>query len=96
VGDANSEPDLGEDTAGMRGGVVALILVGLTAAGVPCYAQKPSSEASIGKRQIASCMSRRMAADRLMPFNEAAKICKDQLKSHKTDTAANVASKPVG
>lgn len=80
----------------MRGVVGTLILAGSVAAGAASYAQEPNSEALIGKRQIASCMSRRMAADRLLSFNAAAKICKDQVKSRKTDTAANVASKPVG
>lgn len=80
----------------MRGGVVALILVGSLAATAASYAQEPNSEAAISKRQIASCMSRRMAADRLLSFNDAARICKDHVKNRKTDTAANVAPKPVG
>ena len=80
----------------MRGAVLGLVLIGSLAASAASYAQEPNSEASISKRQIASCMSRRMAADRLLSFNDAAKVCKDQLKSRKTDTAANVAPKPVG
>lgn len=80
----------------MRGGVVALILVGSWAATAASFAQEPNSPTAISKRQIASCMSRRMAADRLLSFNDAAKVCKEQLKNHKTDTAANVAAKPVG
>ena len=80
----------------MRGGFVALFLVGSLAATAASYAQEPNSQTAISKRQIFSCMSRRMAADRLLSFNDAAKICKDQLKSRKTDTAANVAPKPVG
>jgi hypothetical protein len=79
----------------MRGGVLVLVLIGLAATTV-IHAQVPNSESSISKRQIASCMSRRMAADRLLSFNDAAKACKDQLKSRKADTAANVAPKPVG
>jgi hypothetical protein len=79
----------------MRGAVVVLVLIGLSATAA-VHAQEPNSQASISKRQIASCMSRRMAADRLLSFNDAAKSCKDQLKSRKTDTAANVAPKPVG
>jgi hypothetical protein len=80
----------------MRGGVVVLILVGSLTATAASHAQAPNSEAAISKRQIASCMSRRMAADRLLSFNDAAKVCKDQSKSRKIDTAANVAPKPVG
>ena len=80
----------------MRGGVVALILVGSLAATAASYALEPNSEAAISKHQVASCISRRMAADRLLSFNDAARICKDQLKNRKTDTAANVAPKPVG
>jgi hypothetical protein len=79
----------------MRGGVLVLVLIGSLAATAASFAQEPSSVSAISRRQIASCMSRRMAADRLLSFNDAAKACKDQLKSRKADTAANVATKPV-
>lgn len=72
------------------------MVFGSMAASSASLAQEPSSEASLNRRQIASCMSRHMAADRLLSFNDAAKVCKDQLKSRKADTAANVAPKPVG
>ena len=47
-----------------------MILVGSFAAIAASYAQQPNSEAAISKRQIASCMSRRMAADRLLSFKD--------------------------
>lgn len=79
----------------MRAGVLILVLLG-SVASPALNAQEPRADNSVSKRQVANCMSRRMAADRLLSFNEAAKVCKDQLKGRKSDTASNVAPKPVG
>jgi hypothetical protein len=59
----------------------------------PLSAQDPTSP-SLARRQLAECMSRRMSANHLLSYNDAAKACKDQLKNRK-DTAANVSPKPV-
>jgi len=40
-----------------------------------------------GRRDIDNCMSRRMAADRMLSYNEASKECKAQLALRKPATA---------
>lgn len=36
-----------------------------------------------GRRDLDACMSRRMAADRMLSYNEASKVCKVQLALRK-------------
>ncbi|HEY2683367.1 MAG TPA: hypothetical protein VGI93_07665 [Steroidobacteraceae bacterium] len=63
---------------------------------VPIQAQDEAAGPAINHRQLADCMMRHMASNRLLSYNDAAKTCKDLLKPHKADTAANVAAKPAG
>ena len=61
---------------------------------VPVQAQDEVTSPAINHRELANCMMRRMSANRLLSYNDAAKACKSLLKTRK-DTAANVSSKPV-
>jgi hypothetical protein len=71
------------------------LLVGSLTVSTAAFAQDPTEPAP-SKRQLSSCMSRRMASDRLLSYNDAAKACKFQLRSRKADTASNAPPKPIG
>jgi hypothetical protein len=45
-----------------------------------------------GRRDLDACMSRRMAADRMMSYNEASKTCKEQLAMRKPAAVQQLAS----
>jgi hypothetical protein len=69
---------------------------GLTLASVPLIAADSSAPShALGRRQLADCMTKRMAADRTISYNDAAKACKDELQGSKTDAALSKAPKPV-
>jgi hypothetical protein len=71
------------------------LLVGSLTASAVTLAQDPNSDPGPNKRQLLSCMSRRMASERLLSYNDAAKACKIQLRSRKADSASNAPRKPV-
>jgi hypothetical protein len=50
---------------------------------------QPESAAVIAKRQMSDCMSRRMAADKGLSYNEARRVCKERLQPPK-DTLASI------
>jgi hypothetical protein len=41
------------------------------------------------RRDINACMSRRMAADRMLSYNDASKVCKEQLALRKPTPSAS-------
>jgi hypothetical protein len=45
-----------------------------------------------GRRDINACMSRRMAADRLLSYNDASKVCKAQLALRKPSAEPQLAA----
>jgi hypothetical protein len=72
-----------------------IAMTGTILMGSPAPAVNSMSPSALVRRQLAVCMTKHMSADRTLSYNEATKMCKDQLKS-RTDTmaAANV-TKPV-
>jgi hypothetical protein len=50
---------------------------------------QPQSRAVIAKHQLSECMSKRMAADRTVSYNQAMRACKDQLQPPKDTLASN-------
>jgi hypothetical protein len=49
----------------------------------------PQSAAVIAKQQLTECMSRRMAASKTISYNEAMRVCKEQLQPPKETLASN-------
>lgn len=45
-----------------------------------------------GRRDLNACMSRRMAADRMLSYNEATQVCKAQLALRKQAAAPQLAA----
>ena len=50
---------------------------------------RPESAAVIAKRQLSDCMTRRMAADKSLSYNDARRVCKERLQPPK-DTLASI------
>jgi hypothetical protein len=48
--------------------------------GAQAFSDHPPSHAAMNRRQIINCMSKQMAANKSISYNDAAKTCKDQLK----------------
>jgi hypothetical protein len=64
--------------------------IGLSSAillAAPAVAQ-PESPAVLAKRQLNECMSKRMAADKALSYNDARRTCKERLQPPK-ELAAN-------
>jgi hypothetical protein len=49
----------------------------------------PQSPAVIAKRQLSECMTKRMAADKSLSYNDAMRACKERLQPPK-DTLASI------
>jgi hypothetical protein len=64
------------------------ILVGLILAAAQVMAAPPESQASVVKRQINSCMVRRMGADKTLSYNDAMRMCKERIQPAKEALAS--------
>ena len=69
-------------------GIVALLLVSTLIAGVPAVAIPPNSQSAISKRQLYGCMAKRMGAIRSLSYNDAMRLCKEQLQPSKESLAS--------
>jgi hypothetical protein len=63
--------------------------------GAQALAADPSSPSRISRRQMADCMMKRMSADRALSYNDATKVCLDQLKLQNAKLASNAPVKPA-
>jgi hypothetical protein len=68
--------------------------IGFTAvlAAVQPSSAQPESPAVIAKQQLTQCMTKRMAADRTVSYNEALRTCKERLQPPKDTLASNTPS----
>jgi hypothetical protein len=65
-------------------GLSSVMLVGAHAVAAP-----PASQSAIIKRQLNDCMSRRMAANRTLSYNDALRSCKGRIQPQKEALASN-------
>jgi hypothetical protein len=72
-----------------------IVTMGALVVGAQALAVNWTSSSTLTRRQLADCMTKRMSASKTISYNEAAKVCKDQLKSQKDSMAANNATKPI-
>jgi ABC-type proline/glycine betaine transport system permease subunit len=56
----------------------------------------PMSHSVSNKHQLIACMTKRMSASRSVSYNDAAKLCKDQLKAQNSSVTPSAAVKPAG
>lgn len=75
----------------------ALIAIGVTSAllmgGRACA--DPTNRPQTPRRQLMDCMTRRMSADKTLSYNEAAKRCKEQMKTKDATVISNNLAKPA-
>ena len=57
--------------------------------GAPAVAAPPASQSAIIKRQLNDCMSRRMAVNRTLSYNDALRSCKGRIQPQKEALASN-------
>jgi hypothetical protein len=66
--------------------------------GAQALADDATGQPTVSKRvmlvQVANCMKKRMSADRVISYNAAARVCKNQVnsQSHHSESVAVVAS----
>ena len=48
----------------------------------------------LSKRQINACMTKQMAADKILSYNKALRICKERLQPAKDALASNSSAEP--
>jgi hypothetical protein len=58
-----------------------IVLLGLLFSSAAALANESRRQATMDQRQIRACMSRRMSADRTLPYNDAKRTCAEQLKA---------------
>ncbi len=73
------------------------LLTGIALTGVllasPIFAVELDNQSISTKKQMASCMTKRMLANRAVSYNDAKKACTDQLKGQ---SAGMALSRPAG
>ena len=72
---------------------MALMSLGLVAE----YASAADANARplSAKRQLAMCMTKRMSDSRTLSYNDATKLCKEQLEAQRVTLAQSVLAKPM-
>jgi hypothetical protein len=71
-------------------GVIALSAIGQEAVAVHAV-----SRSTMLRRQVSACMTKHMNADRTLPYNMAARICKDELNRQSDSLASNAVGNPA-
>lgn len=62
---------------------------------IPALAADPGSRVISAKRQLALCMTKRMSDSKTLSYNEASKLCKEQLQVHQSTLTSSVLAKPM-
>jgi hypothetical protein len=83
----------------MNGVLTVIVMTSAIFAGEQASAVDSISHPTINKRQlieqIVGCMKKRMTASKTISYNEAAKACKDQIKSANSPSGTLVASDTI-
>jgi hypothetical protein len=58
-------------------GFVTMAFCGVVLFGAHAMATPPETQSAMAKRQINSCMVRRMGADKTLSYNDAMRVCKE-------------------
>jgi len=77
---------------------VTLTIAVMTVAALMCTPAlaEPINHSVSSKHQLIACMTKRMSASRTVSYNDAAKLCKDQLKAQNSSVTPSAAVKPAG
>lgn len=55
---------------------------------VPAYSAQPENQSALLKRQLNSCMVRRMGTDKTLSYNDAMRVCKERSQQAKPALAS--------
>jgi hypothetical protein len=72
---------------------VALMGLGLPADGA--RAAEAGSHPPSAKRQLVMCMTKRMSDSKTLSYNDASKLCKEELAAQRVTLAQSVLAKPM-
>jgi hypothetical protein len=74
--------------------VLTLAAIGTLLCALPALSSTADTANSAlkGRRDLDACMSRRMAADRMLSYNDASKVCKTQLAQRKAASDPQLAA----
>jgi hypothetical protein len=72
-----------------------MALMGLVGLADGASAADAGSRAASAKRQLIMCMTKRMSDSRTLSYNEASKLCKEQLEAQRVTVAQSVVAKPM-
>jgi hypothetical protein len=72
-------------------GVVVMSLGLMSLAGAADASPRPLS----AKRQLVMCMTKRMSDSKTLSYNEASKLCKEQLEAQRATLTTSVLAKPM-
>ncbi len=67
--------------------VTVIVAASMLFVGAQALAAAPKSQAAMNRRQLMDCMNKRMASDKAISYNEAAKVCKVQMKAQNNRAA---------
>jgi len=75
--------------------LIGLSLSASICAGTSLLAATPPSQAMTYRRQVSDCMSKHMAASKTISYNEASKVCQEQLRTRADALTASNEAKPA-
>jgi hypothetical protein len=61
--------------------VMVIAMAGMIFVGGQAFAGNALSQAAMNRRQLINCMNKTMSSNKAISYNEATKVCKDQLKA---------------
>jgi hypothetical protein len=67
----------------------------ILALGAQSIGAQPESPAVVAKHQLSECMTKRMAADKSLSYNDAMRACKERMQPPK-DTLASISPSDTG
>ena len=72
-----------------------IVVMGLGLAAAGARAAEVNSRPVSAKRQLVLCMSKRMSDSKSLSYNDATKLCKEQLEAQRVTLTTSVLAKPM-
>jgi hypothetical protein len=73
----------------------SVVAMGLGVAAAGALAAEVNSRPVSAKRQLVMCMTKRMADSKTLSYNDATKLCKEQLEAQRVTLTTSVLAKPM-
>lgn len=79
----------------MNRSLTSIGLIAMSCIGTEAVAVHAVSQSTLLRRHLSACMTKRMNADKTLPFNMAARICKEELNKQSDSLASNAVGNPA-